>query len=123
MSKYRSTVLEEDVECMEEAQKEYRVKVAKVYAFHRQAQKVGLRKRSTELCQLAADWQDEAEMVVATTFDLTYLPAQLKRKHKQGVNTDEMHAIIVGVQARHDAAKARLEPLTPRLQKLYNSLK
>jgi hypothetical protein len=122
-SRFSRTVLEEDVQSVDKAWNEYRVQVMKVYTFYRQSRKVGLINRSPELCRLAEEWQDVAELVVATTFDLAYLPAQRKRRHKLGANTDELHATIVDVQARHDAAKAKLPDITPRLQKLYDSLK
>ena len=123
MSRYRNTLLAEDFEQIEAAQKTYRHKVRDVYAHTAQAGKMGRVRRSPELCQLADEWQADAEMVVATTFDLQYLPAQMKRRNKQGIDTTELGQIIAATQGRHDAAQARLPDLTQRLQELYDSLK
>jgi len=105
---FRSTVLAEDLETVQNAWSDYHQSVAALYSKHQAAAYKAAASGDERLRSSADEWLAQAELVVATNFDLVYLPAQVRRLRKLGRDVSEIERIIEDVRSRNRAAREAL---------------
>lgn len=116
MRNFRSTVLDEDLETVQNAWSDYKQSAAALYARHQGVALKAAQNGDQKLRKAADGWLEQAELVVATNFDLVYLPAQVKRLKKLDRDTSELEQVVEDVRDRNRTARAALPTAKSELE-------
>ena len=115
----KPVVLPEDRDAVVAAHQKCHREKNRIYAQHRANAKLAYLKEIPELLEASAEWQEQADLLVSTKFDLVHFDAQIKRAKQLGNDHTWLVKTREEVYRRFKRAKKRFPAAAERAERFY----